>query len=401
MEQQLEVNRSSETVAKKPPRSSLGVVGWIQANLFSSWINSLLTIVASVVIGTIGYKTVGFIVSADWAVISVNFRLLLVGQFPIEEIWRIWVGLTLLSVLLGFSWGIWKGSIGHVAMTIGVLMLIMAIVPFVTMNTRLLLAMNIVLMLGAFFIGHKLPKVKIGIFVLWILYIPIVITILNGFGVLPPVRTGLWGGFLLTLLIASVSIVLSFPIGVLLALGRRSKLPIVKWFCIIYIEFIRGIPLITVLFVMQLMLPLFLGDGITIDNVVRAMTGFTLFSAAYLAENIRGGLQSLPRGQFEAAQALGLSQPKMMGLIILPQALRAVIPAMVGQFIGIFKDTSLVAIVGLTDLLGMGKKLIANPEFLGKQMEVLLFIAVIYFIFCYLMSHVSKRLEVSLGLGKR
>ncbi|MFC4322059.1 amino acid ABC transporter permease [Litchfieldia salsa] len=399
--EQLEVSENNKTVAMKPPRTSLGVGGWMKENLFSSWINSILTIVAAVIAGSIINQTVGFIVSADWTVISVNFRLLMVGQFPMEEMWRIWAGLTLLSVLLGFSWGIWKGSVGHVAIVIGMLMLIMAMVPFVTMNTRLLLGMNIVLILTTYFLGKKLPKAKVSILVLWVLFIPIVVTILNGLGVFPPVRTGLWGGFLLTLLIASVSIVCSFPIGVLLALGRRSKLPVVKWFCIIYIEFIRGIPLITVLFVMQLMLPLFLGDGINIDNVIRAMTGFTLFSAAYLAENIRGGLQSLPRGQFEAAQALGLSQPKLMGLIILPQALRAVIPAMVGQFISIFKDTSLVAIVGLTDLLGMGKKLIANPGFLGKQMEVLVFIALIYFIFCYLMSHVSKRLEVSLGLGKR
>ncbi|WP_235848304.1 amino acid ABC transporter permease [Litchfieldia alkalitelluris] len=399
--EQLEVNKNSETVAMKPPNSSLGFAGWIKANLFSSWLNSILTIVASVVAGTIIYKTAGFIIAADWSVISVNFRLLMVGQYPVEELWRIWTGLALLSALLGASWGIWKGSIGHVAITIGVLMFIMAVVPFVTFNTRLLLGMNIALMLVTYFVGPKIPKMKIGVLTLWILFVPIFITLLNGFGVLPAVRPGLWGGFLLTLLIASVSIVCSFPIGVLLAIGRRSKLPVVKWFCIIYIEFIRGIPLITVLFVGQLMLPLFLGDGVEINNVVRAMVGFTLFSAAYLAENIRGGLQSLPRGQFEAAQALGLNQPKMMGLIILPQALRAVIPAMVGQFISIFKDTSLVAIVGLTDLLGMGKKLIANPEFLGKQMEVLVFIAVIYFIFCYLMSHVSKRLEASVGLGKR
>uniref|UniRef100_UPI0011416298 amino acid ABC transporter permease n=1 Tax=Bacillus sp. 03113 TaxID=2578211 RepID=UPI0011416298 len=144
-----------------------------------------------------------------------------------------------------------------------------------------------------------------------------------------------------------------------------------------------------------------LGDSIEIDNVLRVMIAFTLFSAAYLAENIRGGLQSLPRGQFEASQALGLNSTLMMGFIILPQALRAVIPTMVSLFIGIFKDTSLVVIVGMTDFLGMGKKVLANPEFLGRHMEVYLFIALIYFIGCFLMSHVSRRLEKSLGVGKR
>ena len=242
---------------------------------------------------------------------------------------------------------------------------------------------------------------KIPVLLAWILVVPISISLFNGFGIIEPVSSNLWGGFLLTLLLASVSIICSFPIGLLLALGRRSKLPVVKWFCIIYIEFIRGIPLITVLFISQLMLPLLVGNSIELSNVLRAMAGFTLFSAAYLAENIRGGLQSLPRGQFEAAQALGLSSTKMMGLVILPQALRAVIPACVGQFISIFKDTSLVAVVSLTDLLGMGQKVVANPQFLGKQMEVFLFVGFIYFIFCYLMSHVSRRLEVTLGIGKR
>ncbi|HSO57524.1 MAG TPA: amino acid ABC transporter permease, partial [Paenisporosarcina sp.] len=197
------------------------------------------------------------------------------------------------------------------------------------------------------------------------------------------------------------AIVFSFPLGVLLALGRRSKLPIVRWFSIGYIELIRGVPLITILFIAQLMLPLFMGHGIDINNVVRAMVGFTLFTAAYLAENIRGGLQSIPRGQFEAAESLGLNTAFKMTFIILPQALRAVIPAIVGLFIGIFKDTSLVAVVGLTDILGIGKNIISNPEFLGTQMEVFIFVAVVFLIFCNMMSYASRRLEVALGVGKR
>lgn len=387
--------------ARKPPKSTLTAMGWIRSNLFSSWINSLLTIAATLFIGYILANTGKFIFEADWAVISVNFRLLMVGQFPAQELWRVWVSLSTVSILLGASWGIWKGSAGHVAVTIGTLMLIMFSMPFIETNTRLMLGMNLLLLLSFYLMGKRVKKIKAPVIILWIALVPLTISLFNGFGFLPPVNPNIWGGFMLTLLIASVAIICSFPIGLLLALGRRSKLPAIKWFCILYIEFIRGIPLITVLFVFQLMLPLFLGNGIELSNVLRAMIGFTLFSAAYLAENIRGGLQSLPRGQFEAAQAMGLNYPKMMGLVILPQALRTVIPAMVGQFISIFKDTSLVAIVSLTDILGMGKKIIANPEFLGKALEIFLFIALVYFIFCFLMSHVSRRLESSLGLGKR
>ncbi|WP_010651495.1 amino acid ABC transporter permease [Oceanobacillus massiliensis] len=399
----IELNSGPDTgkLPRKPPRSSLTVLGWIKQNLFSSWLQTLLTVVSAAVVGYVAINTLQFIISADWSVITANFKLLMVGQFPAEEVWRIWSVLGLTSALLGASWGIWKGSIGHVAVTIGALMLIMLVMPFVEPSTRFILGGNIALLLIMFYLGQKFAKMKLPVLILWILLVPITISLLNGFGIIAPVNSNIWGGFLLTMLIAAVSIICSFPLGLLLALGRRSKLPAIKWFSIIYIELIRGIPLITVLFVFQLMLPLFLGNSIEISNVLRAMIGFTLFGAAYLAENIRGGLQSLPRGQFEAAQALGLNYPRMMGLVILPQALRAVIPAMVGQFISIFKDTSLVAIVGLTDLLGMGQKIIANPEFLGKAMEVFLFIALIYFIFCSLMSHVSRRLEQSLGVGER
>ncbi|WP_019155172.1 amino acid ABC transporter permease [Robertmurraya massiliosenegalensis] len=395
----LEANKELHII--KPPSTQIGALQWIKKNLFSSWSNGLLTIISAIVTGYILFNTFQFIFTADWSVIAVNFRLLMIGQFPVAEIWRVWTILGVLTVLLGFSWGLWKGSMAHVAVSIGAIMVIMLAMPFIQMSTRLILGGNIILLFLTFFIGTKLPKLKIPVIAVWILYIPLAIFILNGFGLLAPVSSNIWGGFLLTLLIASVAIVVSFPIGLLLALGRRSSLPVIKYFCVIYIEFIRGIPLITVLFIGQLMIPLFLGSGVELSNVLRAMIGMTLFSAAYLAENIRGGLQSLPRGQYEAAQALGLNKTYMMTFVILPQALRAVIPACVGQFISIFKDTSLVAIVSLTDLLGMGQKLVANPEFLGKQMEVFVFVGFVYFIFCYLMSHVSRRLEVSLGVGQR
>ncbi|GKU82274.1 amino acid ABC transporter permease [Niallia sp. NCCP-28] len=392
---------NSEPILSSKPKKEKTIFGWLKNNLFKDWKNTLLTVAASLFSIYILSKVFYFIFTSDWEVVSNNFRLLMIGQFPQEEIWRVWVGVLFISALLGLSWGLWRGIIGHVAITIGVLLLVFCIVPYTEGNSKVYLSTSIVLMAAFYFIGRKARVLKIPTLVLWILYLPVTIGVLNGFGILEPVSTNVWGGFLLTLILATVAIVCSFPIGVLLAVGRRSKLPIIKYSCIAYIEIIRGMPLIMVLFIGQLLLPLFVGSEIQLDNVLRAMIAFTLFSAAYLAENIRGGLQSIPRGQFEAAEALGLNNIKLMVFVILPQALKAVIPAMVGQFISIFKDTSLVAVIGLTDFLGIGKKIAANPEYLGKYLEIYIFVAFFYFIFCFLMSHVSKQLEASLGVGKR
>lgn len=186
-----------------------------------------------------------------------------------------------------------------------------------------------------------------------------------------------------------------------MALGRRSQLPIIRWLSVAYIEVIRGLPLITILFASQLLVPLALPPGVRTDRVMRAIVGFTLFSAAYLAENVRGGLQSVPRGQSEAANALGMNPLLTTSLIVLPQALKAVIPTIVGQFISLFKDTSLLAIVGLAELLGMGQAILANPQYLGRNWEIYLFIGLIYFVCCYAMSSASRRLEKQLGSPRR
>ncbi len=243
-------------------------------------------------------------------------------------------------------------------------------------------------------------RALIGAAVLWlILFIapPLLIQAANASteNVLPLTETRLWGGFLLTAVLTIVALLASFPLGVLLALGRRSSLPVVRGTCIVYIELVRGVPLITVLFMAQLLVPLVNPALVNVDNVFRAMVGMTLFSAAYLAENVRGGLQSIPGGQEEAAKALGLSGWQVTLLITLPQALRAVIPALVGQAIALFKDTSLVSLVGLVDLLGQSNSVIAQPEYIGLRSEAYVFIGIIYFIFSYLMAWVSRRIEAS------
>jgi general L-amino acid transport system permease protein len=213
-----------------------------------------------------------------------------------------------------------------------------------------------------------------------------------------------------------VGIVAAFPLGVLLAVGRASTLPVVRLFCVGYIELIRGVPLITILFMGKFILPLmvrperdsFLGidlpftvPGVEMDDVIRAMAAITIFSSAYLAEIVRGGLQAVPRGQVEAAQALGLGTTRILALIVLPQALRAVIPALVGQFIALFKDTSLITIVGLTELLKAAQQVTAQPDFIGRQAEALLFIALIYWVVAFSMSRASQQLERTLGVGER
>jgi general L-amino acid transport system permease protein len=239
----------------------------------------------------------------------------------------------------------------------------------------------------------------------WLLSLPVITILLRGFSeksqVLSLVATDLWSGVLLTFVLAIVGIVASFPLGVLLALGRRSTLPALRVFSILYIETIRGVPLISVLFMSQLLLPIFLPPQMRFGTVLRALVGMTLFSAAYSAENVRGGLAAIPLGQYEAAKAVGLNDALMMALIILPQAIQKVIPAIVGQFISLFKDTSLVVIIGLLDLLGVAKAVTGQTDFIGLQKEVYLFAALIYFICSYAMSYGSRRLEVAMGVGER
>jgi general L-amino acid transport system permease protein len=219
--------------------------------------------------------------------------------------------------------------------------------------------------------------------------------------VLPNVSTNVWGGLLLTMILSVAGILLSFPLGVALAVGRRSDMPVVKWLSTAYIELIRAVPLITILFMAALMFPLFLPEGIRIDNVFRAIGGITIFSAAYVAENVRGGLQAIPRGQVEAAQAIGLRSWQTNVFIVLPQALRITIPSNVGLFISLLKDTTLVAIIGLLELLGIGRAVLAQPEWIGTAFEVYLFIAVVFFVLSYALSQASYRLEKELGIGER
>ena len=382
------------------------ILRWLRKNLFGSWADALLTILGALVIywAVKGLLTWALTV-AEWEVVSANMRLLMIGQYPIEQAWRLWIALGFLTFLMGNSLAIWARRSYLVSIILLALPALLVYLPFGNEPRKWLIILTASGLVG-WGMGRARPEVlKRSVIAGWVISLPVFILLTRGFtsteGFMPIVGTNLWGGLLLTFLLTAVGILFSFPLGVLLALGRRSELPIIRWSSVAYIELVRGVPLITILFMAQLILPLFLPANMTIDRILRAMVGITLFSAAYLAENVRGGLQAIPNGQFEAAQALGLNGAQAMIFIILPQALRLIIPILVGQFIAVFKDTALVAIVGLLDLVGIAKSVLAQPDFLGLQREVYAFISLIYWVLSYGMSYLSQRLEEKLGVGKR
>ena len=387
-----------------PPPMSVGVLGWLRKNLFSTWYNALLTLVSLWLIYTVSSRMlVWAVTSARWGVITTNLRLFMIGPFPPDQAWRVWVCVVAASLLLGLSAGVWRGTIRNLAAGLAATYAVMTLLPFEA-NTRIWHIVNLVAMVGGFALGWGRSKWGRWVLVAWLVAFILAMIVLQGFRGnpwLPEVGSNLWGGLLLTFMLSLVSIIASFPIGVLLALGRRSRLRTVSIFSTLYIEVIRGVPLVTILYMMQIMLPLFLPGEVRIPNVIRAIVGMTLFTAAYVAENVRGGLQAIPSGQIEAAQAVGLNNALTTLLIVLPQALRMVIPTNVGLFISLFKDTTLVMIVGLLDVLGVGRSVLAQPDWLGRQTEVYLFVAAIFFVFSYTMSYASYRLETTLGVGKR
>lgn len=394
----------------KPPAPP-GPILWIRKNLFNTWFNSILTILLLF----ISYFTVTgifkFIFStADWRPV-INFPILyLVGQFPRDQLWRVALSSAIISLMFGVSWGVWGKLIRPFALSIGAFFGILALLPvdseILSVANRAILFLNLLLVFGGFALRRIEAIRGSHIAMAWIIAAALIaLAILPGFrgsSLLPAIPTTLWGGLLITLLLAAGGITLSIPIAIFLALGRRSTLPVVKGFCVVFIETIRGVPLITILFMFSVMIQLFLPEESRIDRLVRALIGMTIFSAAYTAENIRGGLQAVALGQIEAAKAVGMKNWQVTALIVLPQAIRAVIPAIVGQFISLFKDTTLVLILGINELLGIGRAVInSDPEFIQLQAEVYIFIAVLYWILSSIMSYSSRQLEAALGVGER
>ncbi len=393
-------------VKKVPMINKLDAISWLQKNLFSTWYNTILTIISLGFIYWIGKGFIQWAVNeAQWEVIEANFRLFFVGFYPVKPnnlLWRPWLSLGIIMSMGGLSWGILSPVNNNnlfntkilVFFSIIAVVFVLISIPSNITSSLILLSFFVLLIIGAI-IGKKLGR-KFSDLISWLPVLWIGIFFINLWILLGTkyVKLDNLSGLILNILVAVVSISLCFPFGVLLALGRQSKLPVIRWLSIAYIEIIRALPLIGILFMAQVMLPLILPANLRPDRVIRVIAAFTIFSSAYLAENVRGGLQAVPKGQIEAAKALGLNPIYTLGFIVLPQAIKAVIPSIVGQFISLFKDTSLLAIVGLVDLLGIAEKIVkGNQKFVGHYQEAYVFIALIFWVICYSMSLVSRRLE--------
>jgi len=388
----------------RPPIERIPVFRWLKENLFSSWLNVILTVVSTALIVTVVFGLLKWALGARWEVIPANLKLLLVGTYPVEYLWRVWTTGYMIAFLLGFSGGSHGGLMRRVSTIVASVSVLFAILPFPWGTRGWLVGIAVAAAVG-FGLGHlskgirRCKRLEIAA---WILSFPISLVLLNGVGgILPVIERRTTWGFLLNLIAAVVGIGLSFPIGVLLALGRRSELPAIRWVCTAYIEIIRGVPLISLLFMASIMLQLLLPANIRPDLLIRAMMTITAFSAAYMAENVRGGLQAIPRGQYEAASAVGLNKALITILIILPQALRLVIPAIVGQFISLFMDTTLFGFIAILELLNITRSIMGNIEWRGTIFELYVFIGIVFWILCYSMSYISRRMEKTLGVGER
>jgi general L-amino acid transport system permease protein len=352
---------------------------------------------------------------AQWLVIQANSTLFAVGRYPLEQQWRLWLLTTLLAMASGLTWGLLRAwprpdrtarlwPLNDRLATALLALLALLLPKGLALAGPLQLrwwAITALLLLARWVAGRwgtAIPQPLRRLLPLaWPLLYLLGMVLINGGLGLMPVPPAEWGGLLLTLIEASFAILLCFPLGILLALGRRSELPLLRWGSVLYIEFIRGAPLITLLFLGQNILGFLLPGGLAPERVWRAAWVLTFFAAAYVAEAIRSGLAAVPRGQLEAARSLGLTLPQSLVHVVLPQALRVALPATVGQFITLLQDTTLLSLIGLLDLLGTARTVMANPAFLGKNAEVYLVLAVLFWCCCAALGLGSRALELRLN----
>ena len=370
--------RPTPALPLPPPDSATGLVGWLRKNVFSSVANFALTVLAVALLAWVVPPVLDFtifsatwsgsdreaclataerpVVGACWPFIRERLNYFIYGFYPVSERWRVDVFFALLTV--GIVWLLAPRAGGR--------------------------------LWGALYFFVALPLLSY-------------ILLLGGMFGLSYVSTTQWGGMLVTVVVSAIGIVFSLPIGIVLALGRRSRMPLVKLFSVIFIEFVRGMPLVTVLFMASVMLPLFVPDQWSPDKLLRALIGVAMFASAYMAEVVRAGLQAVPRGQYEGAQALGLNYRQMMALVILPQALRATIPNIVNSYIALFKDTTLVFIVGIFDFLRTIETARVDPKWATPVTSTTgyIFAAIVYFVFCYLMSRYAYDMERRLATDYR
>jgi len=384
----------------------------LRHDLFATPADGLISVVLLAVIAGGASSFLHWATSqARWAVIQANSTLFAVGRYPIEQQWRLWLLTALLAAATGISWGMLRShprsdrggilwprndriAVGLLVALSLLLPWLLGLSPAVQLRWVAMVAVLVLMRWLAGRFGPQLPAplkrlLPLG---LPLLYLVGMVLIAGGLG-LVSVSPSEWGGLLLTLLQSSFAILLCFPLGLLLALGRRSELPLLRWGSVLYIEFIRGAPLITLLFLGQNMLGFLLPGGLAPERVWRAAWVLTLFAAAYLAEAVRSGLAAVPRGQLEAARSLGMSMPQAFASVVLPQALRVALPSMVGQFISLLQDTTLLSLIGLMELLGTARTVMANPAFLGHNGEVYFTLAVLFWCCCAALGLGSRALE--------
>lgn len=394
------------------------MITWMRRNLFRSVTDALLTVVSATILGAVLIQVFQFVfLNGRWEIIQVNLKILLVGRFP-EELMYL-VGLSILAICFSIAslaggveqsssnsqtlpaklWGSFQ-RFGLLAATAALLIVLAADFDAVAYGGYVLVSIVAGTLSGRLRRTTALKKLPSLIWVFLNASIPMALIFIT----IGQAALEEWGGFLINFYLAIVSITLSFPLGVLLALGRRSSLPLLRWLSTTYIELIRGAPLFVLLLLAGVALEFFIPANIAPDAIIRAITVFTLFTAAYLAEIIRGGLQSIPKGQEEAGKALGLSTFKITFLITLPQALRNVIPAQIGQFISLFKDTTLAGVaLSIFELLNVGAAITKQDDYLGLGLiyETLAFVGLLFWVGSYVMSRESQRIEKKLGVGVR
>lgn len=444
--------RKEQLEQQPAPLSVAGPLAWVRAHLFSSPLNIALTLLCLYIVATTLPELIRFYfvdavwsgtnrdacladkvgrpVGACWAYVADRFQYFIYGSYPISQRWR--VNIVFAMFALGVVWLLWtrapKKKLGifffFVLLPISAYVLLLGgpgaerFLGICLTLALALAALYVVLSLVPQLVRFHIGEAALGVvrqlpawkrfwgpkqLVLFALLVFVLLSMLASSVGLPRVDTGLWGGMTVTFLIAAVGIVFSLPLGVLLALGRRSKLPIIQLLSVIFIEFVRGVPLITVLFMANTMLPLFVPQEYSPDRLLRPLVGVALFAAAYMAEVVRGGLQAMPKGQYEGAMSLGLGYWSMMRLIILPQALRIVIPGIVNTFIGLFKDTTLVTIVGIFDFLRTIEATLVDPTWATPTTRATgyAFAAVFYFLCCWGMSRYSIAVEKRLAAGQK
>ncbi|MDA3031350.1 MAG: amino acid ABC transporter permease [Actinomycetota bacterium] len=469
------MTEARESANHTPLHSDTTPAKWVKDNLFNNVMNSIITVVLGVVVVFLLVQSFGWVAGEEWEIVRVNLRNFMVGQFPSDELWRLWTSAFLLIGTFGIGTAAMahsayddaneKGLVGERPSLLSLLGRFWPVLAFIALMVSFSQTLPPVLgviggvgaIIASRFVGWALPASIRSLAVAMMAIGTIVaMAVLAGTGGLIAMSAGVvalaiaaselskrvegsdptsmairtggpivigaatwfavnvigfdgfgwedWGGLHLTLFATVVGIASGMPIGILLAIGRRSTLPVIRGFCVVFIEFVRGVPLISLLLFSSFILPLLFPLSVeTPETLTRAMIVIALFSAAYIAEIIRGGLQAVPKGQTEAAQASGMSAAKIQRLIVMPQALRAVIPAMVGQFISLFKDTSLIATIGVAEFFQFAAVANSQPAFLGKSLQLVTYsiIALGYWSFAYTMSKESRRLETQLGVGVR